>query len=134
MSVVNPIYSRTAAGRIMGLQWFEVEILAIQQTDVLVETKAGRFTIEKQQFRDDFVQYRKDGAKTLIATREDENSWIVKNPERGSYSSVNIVNGIPLCSCEDYASHGKACKHIYAVLNQMGFDSLRDYTLSQGER
>ncbi len=127
----NILYSASAAKRIMGTEarvrvqvWAKVILVA-------VEGFRPRF-VSKQVFKQHFVNRRKQEARALEAHQINHYTFTVINEAKGSRYDVSAVAGRVFCSCEDYKNQldffGKAaCKHSYAVLNYLGYDSLADY-------
>lgn len=121
-------YSRSAAGRILNLPWWDVEVIEIGSDAILVETPQEQQYISKTAFHQDFVTYRQQQARSL-RVRFDDKTWTIYNTENGHSITVsNIYEGHrPQCNCKDFEKHHKACKHIYAVLLTLGYNTLSEY-------
>lgn len=89
--------------------------------------------ISKKTFKHHFVDRRKNEAQKLIVRHwEKENTYSVFNASKGTLYHVNAWEDGLFCECEDFSNQkkflGKACcKHAYAVLGYLGFDSLKEY-------
>jgi len=90
--------------------------------------------ISKAEMKVHFVEHRKAQAEGLEVTDwlRDPPRFTVTNPESGSRHLVTCLPDRVVCDCEDYhwqlEFFGKGCcKHGYAALAYLGYDSLRDY-------
>lgn len=135
----NLIYSIAAARRIIGgvfpivrvEKWFKVCL-------VVFEGCRARF-MSQRVFLQHFVAWRKRQAIALTVTPDPSvrGTFLVENAAKSSQHLVHAFgrSGIG-CSCEDAENQLKflgrrgCCKHGYAVLNHLGFDSLRAYIAS----
>jgi predicted nucleic acid-binding Zn finger protein len=86
--------------------------------------------VSKKRFYQAFVEMRKERAKDL-AVWQNGNGYTVHNPQNGNRYVVTLKDHAT-CNCEDYKNQvslwGKgACKHIYRVLAELGYNSLKDY-------
>ena len=131
----NLLYSVSAVRRILGLSALvPVEIHEFASV-IWVWVKGRRPTfISKAAFKVHFIEHRKAQARALLVTRHlyDQNFFNVRNEAKNSVYTVEAQAKTLLCQCEDYRNQiqflGQACcKHGYAVLNYLGFSSLRDY-------
>ena len=131
----NFVYSKAAAARMLGVpvwsiagfqKWFKV-------CWVWVKGKRPTF-ISLKAFHQHFVNWRKEQSKSLCVAKVTDNHYRVVNPKKNSTYSVWLFQDGLDCECCDYSnqvviSGGKAscCKHCYAVLNALHFDSLAEY-------
>ena len=83
------------------------------------------------------VNFRRQAAKTvrlLSFNDKDTNSNALIQGSNNSNYWTNLSNAENRCSCEDYQNFKDiknfACKHVYALLNVHGFDSLETYIQS----
>lgn len=90
--------------------------------------------ISKTDLKVHFVQRRKEDARSLEVTDWLRNPacYTVINPQSGSRHQVMGHRDRLDCDCEDYRWQQQffgrgCCKHGYAVLQYLGFDSLRSY-------
>lgn len=80
-----------------------------------------------------FVNKRRDRASTLIICEILEQAeYLVKNSHKGTLYTVYLEHHDLRCQCPDYHNQmavlGKGCcKHGYAVLFYLGYDSLKEY-------
>ena len=129
------LYSAAAVRRMLNLS--ATTPVQIQEflNVVWVWVKGQRPTfISKQDLKSHFVEYRKAEAQTLKVTDwlRDPPRYAIRNPQTGSQ---HIIIGRPEsldCDCKDYYWQKQffgrgCCKHGYAVLNYLGYDSLRSY-------
>ena len=90
--------------------------------------------MSKRAYHNDFAQFRKDGAKRLAVTLSSNGGYLVTGG-----SELHTVGADLECNCYDSAAQALAfgrsgaCKHVYAVLGAMGYDSLRDYVLAEND-
>ncbi len=85
--------------------------------------------ISKAMMKKAFVQFRKDGAKSLTVSYLQGNTYKVTGLR--THHVVTSPTAME-CDCEDYnqqvTSWGKGCcKHGYAVLGHLGYGSLSEY-------
>lgn len=129
------IYSAAAIRRMMGLPASVPVQLREFFNVVWVWVKGDRPTfVSKADFKRHFVERRKAAAESLAVTDwlRDPPRYTVKNPETGAAHLV-VEQGDRLdCDCEDYQWQQRfmgrgCCKHGYAVLRYLGFDSLDDF-------
>ncbi|NEQ46229.1 MAG: hypothetical protein F6K00_22880 [Leptolyngbya sp. SIOISBB] len=129
------VYSAAAIRRMMGLP-ASVPVQLREFLDVVwVWVKGDRPTfVSKADFKRHFVERRQAAAEslTVIDWLSDPPRYMVTNPETGSNHLV-VEQGDRLdCDCEDYQWQQRfigrgCCKHGYAVLRYLGFDSLGDF-------
>jgi hypothetical protein len=106
---------------------------------VWVWVKGQRPTfISKADMKAHFVEYRKAQAEDLDVTDwlRDPPRFTVTNPETGSRHLVTCLPDRVVCDCEDYHWQMEffgqgCCKHGYAALAYLGYDSLREYQADQ---
>ena len=89
--------------------------------------------LSKKKFYSSFVEDRKSRSKTIQVTPNPfaDKIFTAKNPANGHAYTVIVSDAIE-CQCADYRSQisfvGRGCcKHGYAVLNHLGFNSLSDF-------
>jgi hypothetical protein len=132
----NLIYSASAAARILGIIYGHSRIVVREWCAVVwvwVPGHRPRF-MSKTAFKRHFVERRKAAARALQVTQHlmNPNAFTVRNEDKGSTYIVQKVPAGLTCECEDYRNqvqflgHG-CCKHNYAVLNHLGFNSLSSY-------
>ena len=127
----NLIYSIAAAQRILGIK---SGIYQVQEWAWVIWVRGVNFCrfYSKKVFRKHFVDRRKDEAKSIdiVPNPQDENQFKAISKTR-IYSLEAQADRIS-CTCEDYRNQrhilgGGICKHGYAVLFQIGYESLADY-------
>ncbi|MBD2259809.1 hypothetical protein [Pseudanabaena sp. FACHB-2040] len=129
------LYSAAAVRRMLGLSPSTPVQLREFFKVIWVAVKGQRPTfISKAQMKSHFVQHRQAEAAQLQVTDwlRDPGQFTVTNPESQSRHQVSCLRDRLECDCEDYYWQRQAfgrgcCKHGYAVLNYLGFDSLRTY-------
>ena len=141
------LYSKSAAARLMGVAVDSIKGFAVWAKVAWVWVKGSRPKfMSLKAFKQHFVDHRKEAAKDLIPQYSSMiNAYMVKNPRKDSQYICTPTERKDLagnwhfgieCACDDYKNqisffgHG-ACKHGYAVLSVLGFDSLRDWTKAQ---
>jgi len=142
MANIN-LFSKAAAAAILNVK--PEEIKKVEQwakvINVSMKHQRNRF-IPIADFKSNFVKTRREGAIGLIIESCPMISgFMVKNPDRDSDYMVVPNRETIVCSCPDYqrqiqsnlenfgTTHG-CCKHIYAVLNHLGYVRLSDYIKS----
>lgn len=129
----NFVYSKAAAARILGIDAYEITRFEVWAYVCFVHVRGHRPTfISKKAFRQHFVEWRKEQAKTLCVSRIADNHYRVVNPKKSTVYSVWLFQEGLDCECEDYRNQvlilGKACcKHCYTVLEWLKFESLTEY-------
>jgi len=126
------IYSKTAASRMLNCLPHQVSI-EVWDKIVLAKAKGKRPKfISKRAFQQHFVEIRKQKAVDVSLYQQSGTEWLAQSPDSKTYHNVEMSNNRIHCTCEDYRNQqqilGNACcKHIYCLLFQNGFNSLRDY-------
>ena len=90
--------------------------------------------ISKAQLKRHFVERRQAAAQGLEVRNElcTPVCYTVTDPQSGSHHRATEHAGWLACDCEDYYWQQRfigrgCCKHGYAVLNYLGFDSLKSF-------
>jgi hypothetical protein len=126
------IYSKTAASRMLNCLPHQV---SIEVWDKIILAKARgsrpRF-MSKRAFQQHFVEIRKQKAFDVVLYQQSDTEWLAQSQDSKTYHNVEVTSDRIICTCEDYRNQqqilGNACcKHIYCLLFQNGFDSLRDF-------
>ena len=129
------LYSAAAVRRLLGLPAsVPVQIREFLKV-IWVHVKGQRPTfISKTELKAHFVEHRKEAAQALEVTDwlRSPACYTVTNPQSGSKHQVTGHRDRLDCDCEDYRWQQQffgrgCCKHGYAVLQYLGFESLRDY-------
>jgi hypothetical protein len=137
----NLIFSKAAALRILH---FATKIEAIRvfkgAIQVTYWTRNGRCStfLSKSAFFRDFVAFRYEGAKSVTVRQwragSYQNHYECHSENSARIRTVKLLAGTVMCDCEDYFKQeeelGRAaigCKHLIAVLHQLGYASLEKY-------
>jgi hypothetical protein len=129
------LYSAAAVRRMLGLSPSTPIQLREFFKVVWVWVKGQRPTfISKAEMKSHFVEHRKAQAQELEVTDwlRDPPRFTITNPETESRHLVSCLPNRVVCDCEDYHwqvhyfSRG-CCKHGYAALAYLGYDSLGEY-------
>lgn len=133
------VFTRTAAGHILGgvCQRLEVWSNCVWAIVVVNGKKLCRF-ISKKRFLAFFAESRKQRSHAITVTQNVFNPRLFTarsaSDENKTYS-LTVHDRFLSCSCEDFSNQcklipegkPKACKHVYAVLKFMGYQSLSAY-------
>jgi hypothetical protein len=129
------VYSAAAIRRLLDLP----ASVPVQMREffkvIWVWVKGDRPTfISKADLKRHFVERRQADAQSLIVTDwlREPPRYTVMNPVTGSTHIVSEHRDRLDCDCEDYHWQQQfigrgCCKHGYAVLHHLGFDSLSDF-------
>ena len=131
------IYSITAAIKILGRR--DICKLEIWAKVIFIKFNNGqaRF-VAKKDFWIEFHRSRKERAKKLTVSYYGNDLYQVSSQSRLDPYFVSLGDNIQ-CECADYAEQVKAkfrhpiCKHGWALLNHLGFNSLSAYIQSNQE-
>ena len=135
VTAFNILYSSAAVRRLLGLQSSaQVQIREFFRV-IWVWVKGKRPTfLSKAVFKTHFAEWRKAQARGLKVTErlDRPNAYTVRNEYKESTYIVETRADGVFCECKDFNNQltflGRGCcKHGYAVLNSLGFGSLRDY-------
>jgi predicted nucleic acid-binding Zn finger protein len=131
------IYSITAAIKILGRK----DILKLEVWARVIFVKfangQGRF-VSKNLFWIEFHRSRKERAKDLTVEYYDRDLYQVSSQSQIDPYFVSLGDDIQ-CECADFANQVKAkfrypiCKHAWALLNHLNFNSLSAYIQSNQE-
>lgn len=128
------VYSAAAVRRMVGEAFPVVRVEKWWKVCLVVFRGCRPRFMSALAFRQHFVAWRKAQAKALQVTCHSAAPHIfhVKNQSKNSVYRVTLVVGGLLCECEDFKNQaqffGKACcKHGYAALGYLGFETLSDW-------
>lgn len=128
------VYSAAAVRRMLATSFPVVRIEKWWKVCLVVFKGCRPRFMSRQAFLRHFVEWRKVQAQALQVTRHVGFSYIfaVRNVSKGSVYQVQTFTGGLSCQCEDFQNQAQffgqaCCKHGYAVLNYLGFDSLSGY-------
>jgi len=132
------IFTKSAAARITGR---EIKSLRVWKNCVFVKFEEGspKF-ISKEVFIGHFYQWRQESAKRIGI------DYDISTGKFKAYSASfkNVTYELDLfpnhiqCTCGDYHQQERfefnkpRCKHVYAVLDYLGYDCISDYVLDNG--
>lgn len=131
---LNLVYSAAAVRRILANSFPVVRIEKWWKVCLVVFKGCRPRFVSRAAFLKHFVEWRKAQARALQVTRHVGFSYIfaVRNESKGSVYQVQTFLGGLNCQCEDFQNQAQffgqaCCKHGYAVLSYLGFDSLSGY-------
>lgn len=136
-TVNDLLYSKSAAARILGVDYQEIEKVQYWRTGVWIKLIGKKPTIiSKKAFCQHFVDWRKSRCHNLVAVKDQQVkiAWDVYNPQRETGNRLFQHKDKIICTCEDYQNQTQlfsraCCKHAYKVLAELNFNSLQDYIL-----
>jgi hypothetical protein len=127
----NLVYSIAAAQRILGIaqRVFEVREWAWV---VLVRGPGFCRFMSKKLFKKHFADRRREQAKSIDLVIDNDNANHYTALGKSSFYQLYARADRVTCTCEDYKNQSNIlgrgiCKHGYAVLNHLGYESLSDY-------
>lgn len=129
------IYSITAAIKILGRK--DICKLEIWAHVIFIKfmNGQGRF-MAKKDFWIEFHRSRKERAKDLVVNHYGRDLYQVSSQSQVDPYFVSVGDDIQ-CECMDFANQAKSkfkhpmCKHGWAVINYLGFNSLSAYIQNQ---
>ena len=128
------IYTRKAASRLLKVEYEAIEFVYVADNFVLVGLYNTSVKLDKAEFTTLFVNDRKARSKSLTVTKKVNSSinYTVRNEDNGHRYSLKLYPDSVHCQCADYQKQIEAigkgcCKHSYALLNQLGYNSLENY-------
>lgn len=128
------VYSAAAVRRMIGDRFPVVRVEKWWKVCLVVFRGCRPRFMSRQAFLKHFVEWRKAQARALRVTRHlgSPHCFSVRNESKGSVYEVQTFIGGLSCSCEDFQNQiqffGRACcKHGYAVLGHLGFETLSGY-------
>ena len=134
-TVDDLLYSTSAAARILGINYQDIQKLQVSHEGILVKVIGKRLMIiSKDIFKQHFVDWRKSRTDELIAVQDAKipSAWDVYNPHKETWHRLHCYSNQITCTCEDWENQMRllpmqSCKHTYKILEILGFSSLRDY-------
>ena len=132
----NLLYSVAAARRILGIYYPEIKVTIQVWAKVILVISDGRRPrfISKKVFQQHFVDWRKQQAQSLVVEQDTllRRKFRAINFKKGSTYTVGAYSDVICCECEDYKNQMRfwdkaMCKHSFAVLNYMGYNSLSQF-------
>jgi hypothetical protein len=134
-------FTKAAAARLLPFAT-KIEVVRVFRGSIQVTylTKNGRCStfLSKSAFYQDFIAFRKEGAKSCTVKRwlagSYQNHYECFSGKGENIRTVRLVAGTVNCSCPDWERQrtelGKTavgCKHILAVVGTLGHSSLTNY-------
>ncbi|MEB3282341.1 MAG: hypothetical protein VKK42_25820 [Lyngbya sp.] len=138
MSYNTLLFTKGNCAKVLDVKSWEIEHITESNNpnEVLVLLKNSQVKrVSVAQAGKHFVESRKERAKFLKTQQHHQHGrfWMVSSSGgKGSYQ-VELKLDKAICNCEDYknqieAFNGRAaCKHVYAVLTELGCSSLSEY-------
>jgi hypothetical protein len=137
VTATNLIYSVSAVRRIFNIA-AGVAVRMERWAFVVWINISGQRTrfVSFADFKRHFVDRRKSEAQSLSVSRVANfgNIFNVQNPDKNSFYQVYVTADKVVCGCDDYRNQDtfldgkrRCCKHGYAVLRVLGFNSLHEY-------
>lgn len=130
------VFTRAAIARVLGTLPQRLMKMQVWWAGIWIWVKGKRPRLFKKSiFQTHFVEFRKTSAQSLQVSATSLTEYWVKNAEAGTvnYVGYKVKDGKPRyeCGCKDFqemrpAFKAPACKHIYAVLSQQGFGSIKE--------
>lgn len=133
VTYTNILFSVSAVRRMLGLDSKATIQIREFFKVIWVWIKGKRPTfISKTAFKQHFVDRRKADAQDVRVRAIEDGSYTAFSIMSGRQYSLKATEKAIACTCEDYYNQiqffGRGvCKHGYAVLNFLGFNSLKDY-------
>jgi hypothetical protein len=120
---------------------YSVENLKIEGDYIDVEyrvnpklNRVNKQHLYKTDVAKEFVSRKQRAAKRLGVNQVKQDYYLVENFQKQTIYLVHHSRQLDfICNCADYQNmknhglHHPVCKHGYAVLNSMGYQSLQDY-------
>ncbi|MGK7957464.1 MAG: hypothetical protein AB4063_19750 [Crocosphaera sp.] len=135
-TIETKLYTLSRTCRILKCKKDNIEFIYPTATGVIVGFWTYTKFIEKAKFTALLAGERKNRSKGLIVTENafDDGTFTVRNESKNtSYIVKQNLDSLP-CTCQDFenlsndfGTNQVLCKHGYAVLNSLGFGTLRDY-------
>jgi hypothetical protein len=129
----NFVFSKAAAARILGVPLWAIAGFEKWWKVCWVWVKGRRpVFISLKAFKQHFVEWRKEQSQSLCVAKVTDSHYRVVNPKKNSVYSVWLFQDGLDCECEDFRNQvlilkKACCKHCYAVLTWLRFDSLTEY-------
>jgi hypothetical protein len=132
-------YTKRAAAALFGgfCERLEVWTNCVWVKVLLPTGKALVRFVSKRRFLSFFAASRQERAANIKVTQSTHNSrlFTALSSQGDKVYSITVHDRFLSCSCEDFRNQcklipedkPKACKHIYAVLNYMGYATLHSY-------
>jgi predicted nucleic acid-binding Zn finger protein len=127
----NIIYSIAAAQRILGIKSGVYEIRVWAWVVLVRGLNFCRF-MSKKAFLKHFADRRREEGKNIDLVIDDQDDRHFTALGKKNFYQLHTTPIGVNCTCEDYSNQiqffGKAvCKHGYAVLSHLGFNTLTEY-------
>lgn len=139
---LNLLYGKSAIARLMGYAAQEIRTIKVwseKKVQVVLEGKGSRF-LSRQKLDDHFHTWRWEQGKELSVRSNGHESWLVVNSAKHSHYLVEARDEGLFCTCDDFNNqldifNGRGrCKHVCAVLQSMGFGSVREYMKARAQQ
>jgi hypothetical protein len=130
-SAASLVYNAAAVRRILGLAEGAVVVVREWFSVVWVWVKGRKPQLwSKARFKRHFADFRRQSAQLLTVMPSVGSEFAVLGA--GSEYQVLVLTGEVRCQCRDYTQQRslgsrRCCKHGYAVLSSLGYNSLSAY-------
>lgn len=129
------IYTKSNAARTLGQLYTRIQWIQEFWKVVNVCAKGhSPIFVSKKLFKQAFVEFRKESSKTVKVKRLGVDSVHFQALGRDEIYDLTLTSNGVTCTCVDYQNQVNflqgskhCCKHGYAVLNRLGFNSLSEY-------
>ena len=127
----NLVYSIAAAQRILGIK---TGLYQVEEWAFVVWVRGKNFCkfVSKKLFKKHFADRRRVEAQNIDLIIDDQDASHYTALGSSGFHHLHTHDQGVNCTCEDFKNQVHIlkrgiCKHGYAVLNHLGFDSLSDY-------
>jgi hypothetical protein len=135
------LYTKSAAAKLLGLKVDNIEFVYGMDGDLcLVGLYNDAVILSKVDFIKVMTNDRRARSRQVKVTQNVYKPEVFKARTNSAYN-VELYKDCITCQCEDYkgqvsafGSNQVACKHSYAVLNHLGYGSLKDYLKYQNSQ
>lgn len=130
------IFTQSRAAHILGVKEVEFVYVCSDSNRILVGLFNDSIYLTARDFKVSYAEERKLRGKGFKVTKmvKDDCSYAVRNESKQSVYEVKCKPDSITCTCPDYEmtksvmkSDKVACKHVYSVLGELGYDSLASY-------
>lgn len=129
------IYTKASAAKLLGLKVTDIEFVYPMEGDrCMVGLFNDGIILTKAEFIKVMTSDRKARSRQIKVTQNVFKPEVFKARNDSRTYNVELYRDCITCQCEDYQGQASAfnsqqvaCKHSYAVLNHLGYGSLKDY-------
>lgn len=137
------LYTLTRAAKILGIKTSQIEFIYPMTDGCLIGLWNDSIFIKKVEFVKLLGLERKARSRQLVVTPNafNDNTYTVRNEGKNTAYRVETYQESISCTCQDYQNLTRdfntskvLCKHGYAVLNTLGFASLKEWINDNEQR